>query len=296
MHEIAHDDGLLDCEFPVAVFAGAVFGLAVGCVADVLSFVGLAVFFGPFHGFAVFFGVVDAFRHAADDLGHVDRFVAHAEIFLEEVGIDHRSGDAHRYAAHREIRFAAHRGHSLCGACEAEYLLGYVGGYGVVVKILHVVTVDAECRQTFLRVGGEYRCEIYGSGALCAVEAPDSLGPVGVHIHSLASVAPAGGDGDGAAYAFALEFLVAGCGFGHPAYCGVGYHAFHGRSVAVAEVGRYEVGHSMSQGHGFLFKAFAYAALTAVDRRTDTDFRIVAHNVISVICCCFCVIDVCRSF
>ena len=134
-----------------------------------------SVFRLPFHGFAVFFGVVDAFRHAADDLGHVDRFVAHAEIFLEEVGIDHRSGDAHRYAAHREIRFAAHRGHSLCGACEAEYLLGYVGGYGVVVKILHVVTVDAECLSRPFCEWAASTDARYTAPGLCAVEAPDSL-------------------------------------------------------------------------------------------------------------------------
>jgi len=37
------------------------------------------------------------------------------------------------------------------------------------------------------------------------------------------------------------------------------------------------------QGHGLLFEAFADASLSSIDGRTNTDFRIVAHDSDSVV-------------
>ena len=44
-------------------------------------------FFVHASAFSIFLLVVDALGHAADDLHLIDRFDAHAEIFLDELGI-----------------------------------------------------------------------------------------------------------------------------------------------------------------------------------------------------------------
>ena len=98
-HEVAHDERHLHHKFPVAVLFLARLTL-FGAVFEVVAFVGHAVLFRPGIGACIFFGVVDALGHAADNFGEVDALVAHAEIFLEEVGTDDRAGDAHRHAAH----------------------------------------------------------------------------------------------------------------------------------------------------------------------------------------------------
>ena len=140
------------------------------------------------------------------------------------------------------------------------------------------MAVDTESGQTLLRVGCEHGSQINGSGTLCAVEAPYGLGPVGIHIHGLAAIAPAGGYGDGGAYALALEHLGACCAFSHTADGRVGYHALHGSAVAVTEIFSYEVCNCLSKGHGLAFKALAYTALAAVDCRTNANLRMFFHD------------------
>ena len=95
-----------------------------------------------------------------------------------------------------------------------------------------------------------------------------------VHIHRLGTIAPAGGDGDGGAHALALELLGAGSALGHTTDGRISNHALYGRAVAIAQVLGYQLSHSLSQGHCFLFKAFADATLATVDGGTNPDFGV----------------------
>ena len=99
VHEVLHDDHHLDDEVPVGILLLAGLSLAL-TVGDVLALVAHTMLAGPRHSLLVLLGVVDALGHAADDFGEVNAFVAHAEIFLEEVGVDDTSGDAHTSRTH----------------------------------------------------------------------------------------------------------------------------------------------------------------------------------------------------
>jgi hypothetical protein len=86
-------------------------------------------------------------------------------------------------------------------------------------------------------MGGEHGGQVNGARALGAVESPYGLGVIGVHVHRLRAVAPARRDGDGGAYALALELLGTGGRLGHAADGAVGNDTLDGASVAVAQVG-----------------------------------------------------------
>ena len=85
-------------EFPVGILLLA--GLALfGAVLEVLALIALAIFFGPCHSLGIFLVVIDAFFHAAEQLGFVNAFIAHSEVFLEEVGVNDRTGYTHAHGA-----------------------------------------------------------------------------------------------------------------------------------------------------------------------------------------------------
>ena len=111
-----------------------------------------------------------------------------------------------------------------------------------------------------------------------AVESPHGLGVIGVHVHGLRAVAPAGGHGDGGSYALALELLGAGGAFRHAPDGAVGDDALHGTAVPVLQVVGNQLCHGLCQVHGLLFEAFAHASLPAVNGRADTDFRVLLHG------------------
>ncbi len=250
VHEVADDHHVLHGELPVGVLLCAVLALALAVegghgrareertvLVVVMAFLRFAVFLYPRHGFLELLGVEDAKVHAAQDF--YERYVLgpHAQIFLEEVRIHDGTGDAHAGVAHGKIALAAHGGRGLGGAGEAEDLLGHVDGDGVVVEVLDIVAVNAEGRQALLGVGGQDGGQIDRTRAFGAVEAPDGLGPVGIHVHGLGAIAPAGRYGNGTADAGALELLLAGGRLGHAADGRVGNDAFYGTSVSVAQVG-----------------------------------------------------------
>ncbi len=85
-HEVAHDNGHLHDKLPILVFLLA--GLGLFRNVNVYTLLCHAVLAGPLHRLLEFLLVIDSFCHAADDLGKVDRLIAHAQIFLEEIGVD----------------------------------------------------------------------------------------------------------------------------------------------------------------------------------------------------------------
>ena len=296
MHQVANNHHVLHGELPVLVFLLAVLALALsaegghGCAREertvfiiVVAFLRLAVLVDPLHGALELLVVVNLEVYAAQYFHQVGILGAHAQIVLEEVGVDDASGNAHAGVAQREVRLATHGGHSLCCACKAQYFLGYVGRDGVVVQVLHVVSVDAEGGQSLLCVGSQYGSQIDGTRALRSVEAPYGLRIVGVHVHGLRAVAPARGDGDGRADALALELLGAGGALGNAANGRIGNHALNDASVAIAQVALNQVLYCLCQVHGLLFKTLADATLTTINRGANTNFRIVFAHIALVI-------------
>ena len=188
-HEVADDESHLDNEFPVGILAGAVL-LLFGTVL-VPTFIHLAVLLCPCHSLGILLMVVNAFIHAAENFGLIHALVAHAQIFLEEVLVNDTACDTHALATNREIALATHCSNSKCGTCPTENLLLYISRDGVVGQVLNIMAIDAECRKTLLCMTGQYCSQIYGTGTLCAIETPNGLGPVRMHIHSFRTIAPA---------------------------------------------------------------------------------------------------------
>jgi hypothetical protein len=83
---------------------------------------------------------------------------------------------------------------------------------------------------------------------------------VRVHVHGFGAVAPAGGDGQRDAHAFAAELVGAGRGLGDAADGAVGDDAFDGRAVVVAQLGADQRGDGLRHVHGLVFEGLADAA------------------------------------
>ena len=108
MHKIHDDQRHLHDKFPICIFLGA--SLLFFRAVFVPAFVDFTVFLYPSHRFLKFFGVVNTFVHPAQNLYFVHAFVSHAEVFLKEVVVYDRTGDTHRHAADRKVRFSSQLG------------------------------------------------------------------------------------------------------------------------------------------------------------------------------------------
>ena len=287
MHEVADDHHRLHGELPVLILLLTVLTLALAvkrghrCAGEertvfvvVVAFLRFAVFVDPLHRFLELLGIEDVEVHATQNLHQRHILRAHAEVVLQEVGVHDGAGNAHAGVAQRQIRLAAHRSNSLGGAGKAQYLLCYVGRNGVIVEVLHVVTVDAKGGQSLLGMCGEHGSQIDSTRALRTVKSPHSLRVVRVHVHRLRAVAPAGGHSDGTSHTLALELLGTGRTLCHTADGAVGNDALHRRAVAILEMGLNEILHCIGQSHGFHFQTLSHTALTTVDGRTYANLRI----------------------
>ena len=231
-HQVAGDEGHLDGVFPflVQLFAAARFRRAV----EVLSF--RAVLLRPGQGLLVFHLVEQPLVDPSAEFAHIDGLDPHAEVIFQERGIDHAAGDAHARSSHGQIGFSADSGDSQSGPGEVQDFFLHIIRDGFGVGVLDVASVDAEGGESFLRVAREHGGEIDGARAFGAVESPDRLGPVGVHVHGFGSVAPAGGDRQADADIFPAEFVLAGGGFADAADGGVRDDTFDLLSRGGAEI------------------------------------------------------------
>ena len=234
-HQVANDEGHLHYKFPVGILACTVL-LLLGTVF-VPTLVHLTVFLCPSHSLGILLVVVDTLFHAAEDFCLVHALVAHAQIFLEEVLVDDTACNTHALATYRQVALATHSCNCQGGTCPTQNLLLYISRNSVVCQILNVMAIDAECRQTLLCMTSQYGSQIYSTGTFCTVEAPNSLWPVGMHVHGLRTIAPARCNGDGGTYALTLELSLASGSFCHTADCAVGNNALNGSTVGMLHVG-----------------------------------------------------------
>ena len=276
LHQVAHDEGHLNHKFPVGILASAVL-LFFGAVL-VPTLIYLTIFFCPRHCLGILFVVVNTFFHAAKNFSFVHAFVAHAQVFLEEVLVYDTAGDTHTLATYRKVTFTAHRGYSECCTRPAKNLFCYVSGDRVVGDVLYVMTVDAKRGKSLLCVTRQHCCEIYRTGAFCAVETPNCLGPMGVHVHSFRTVAPARSYRNSSAYAFAFKLSLTRSSFCYAANRSVSNNTFNGSAVGMLYVGRNKFGNGLCQIHCLFFKALTNATLASVNSGTNPNFRILAHE------------------
>ena len=152
--KIPGDERHLDGIGPLAVelLSAALGGLAV----VVLAF--RAVCSDPSQRFFVFFHIVGSLAHPSGKFRHIDRFDAHTEVALPEIRVDHRSGDSHRGASHREIGLAAHIGDGESGTGKVEEFFHNVLRQSLVTPVLDVLAVDPESGDSLLGVPGKDRC------------------------------------------------------------------------------------------------------------------------------------------
>ena len=121
-------------------------------------------------------------------------------------------------------------------------LLPNVVGNGGITAVLDIAAVDAEGRQPLLGVGRQDGSQIDGARPLGAVESPDRLGYVGIHIHGLRAVAPAGRDRERYPYPLAPELVRGLCGLGNATDTGVGNDALHRQAIGMTQAAD-ELGH-----------------------------------------------------
>ena len=251
-HQVARDERHLDGLFPFAVELRA----GADCLWRIVVLAFLAICLHPLERFLVFGLIENAAVHAAEKFRHVNSLNPHAKMALEERLVHNRAGNAHRHAAHAEIRLAAHRRHGQTGAGELQNLRRNIGGDHLVGAILDIAPVNPESWQSLLRVAGQHGGEIDRAGPLGAVEPPNRLGHRCIHVHGFAAVAPARRHGQRQPGAFAREF----------------FRARGGLAVGMAQPFANEFHNGLGEVHRLRFQRFADAAAPSVNGRADADF------------------------
>ena len=253
-HQVLHDQRGFDGEFPVLRLLFG--GLADECGVLVKAFG--TVFLHPRHGAVELLAVINALLYATQNLDLIDRFHAHTEVILKEIRVDLRAGNAHAHRADLQVGLTLHGHGGDGGSAEAEQLFLHVcRNFGCGCG-LDVMPVNAECRQSLLRVRGKDGGKIDRAGALGAVEAPDRLDGVRVHVHGLRAVAPAGCNRQGNSDLLAFEFLRAGGSLPYAPDGGIGNDHTHGRAVGVAEVFCKEFCGALCHIHGLLLERLTH--------------------------------------
>ena len=78
-----------------------------------------------------------------------------------------------------------------CRTSESQQFLFYIFRNLCIVRFTYIVSVDSECRKSFLCMCSQYGCKVNCSRSLCSVESPYSFDRHRIHIHCLCAVAPA---------------------------------------------------------------------------------------------------------
>ena len=189
LHQIAHDDCHFHNELPVLIFLCT--GLRFFRYIKVIALILFAVFFSPSHCLGILFLIIDSFGHTTNNLCQINRFITHAQIFLEKVRVYNRTGNTHRNTAHRQIRFATHCGYSLSRTCKTQNFFSYICRNRIVIQVLYIATINAKCRKSFLCMSCQHSSQIYSSRTLCSIKSPNSFRIIRIHIHCFGTVTPA---------------------------------------------------------------------------------------------------------
>ena len=136
------------------------------------------------------------------------------------------------------------------------------------------MAINGESRQTALGVCCQNRSQIHRAGALGAIEAPNCLDGVGIHIERLKYHSTNRGHGQCGRNILGRELLCHAGRLGTTANRRTADHALHWRTIGVLEVLRNQFGGIFCHAHRLIFQAFTDAAPASIDDRADTNFRI----------------------
>ena len=211
VHQVFDDAHHLNNKFPISFFR--LIGLLKFC--RVLIKTDLAFLFCPCKSFLVFCFVVDSLCHTTDDLHLVNRFYTHSKVFLDECRIDDGSADSHTDGTDLQIGFSSHGRCRNCRTSESQQFLFYIFRNLCIVCFTYIVSVDSECRKSFLCMCSQYGCKVNCSRSLCSVESPYSFDRHRIHIHCLCAVAPAWCNCQCNVNALFFEFVRTCCRFSH---------------------------------------------------------------------------------
>ena len=198
--------------------------------------------------------------------------------------VDDGAADAHGDRTDLEIGLAAHCGSRNRRSAKAKELFFHILWNLPVVLLLHIMTVNAKCRQAFLCMRCENGGEIDGTRALRTIKAPDGLDCHRVHVHGLRPVAPAGRhcqrDGD----AFPRELRLTGSRLRDAADGRVRDNHLHRFPVRIAKVLLKELLRGERHSHRLVLQRFPDAEFppSPVNAGTNSDHRIVPD--VSVCC------------
>ena len=272
VHQILDDHRHLHHKFKLFLFflVGVLKPLRILIEAD------LAGFFCPGQRLLVLCFVVNFLAHPADDLHLIHGLHPHTQVRLDEIGINDGTADSHCDGTDLQVGFSSHGSRSHSRTAEAQQFFSHILRNRCVVRLADVMAVNAESRQSLLRMGCQHRCQIYGARTLRSVEAPNGFDGLGIHVHGLRSIAPTGCHGQGDIHAFPTEFFRAGGRLSHPADGGVGDHNLHRFAIGIFQVFLKQFRGGFCHVHGLLFQRSAHIQRppAPVDGGTDTDDRI----------------------
>ena len=180
-HQILDDHIHLHSEFPLLILGLAVFSDPFRILVEVF----FAVLLRPLQSSLIFLVVVDPLFHAAEDFHLIDRFHSHAQIALEEILVHDGPSDSHRNRSDLEIAHPPQGCHCDCRPCKTEQHLLHILRYRLVIRILNIPAVHAECRKALLRMRGKDRRQVDRSGTFGRIQSPHTLDRIRVHIHRL---------------------------------------------------------------------------------------------------------------
>ena len=276
VQNVADDQGHLDDKLPILVSRNDLRLRNDGrqILAEVLIKALFAVLAHPCQRLFIFVVVIDADGNTAQDLDLIHPLGADAKIFLQNTRIAEAARNAHRHSANIDVSFVLHPACGNSTAGETQNFLGHVIGNRIIVGFLHVMAINGESRQTALGVCGQNRSQIHRAGALGAVEAPNCLDGVGVHVERLGAVAPAGRHGQRCRNILGRELLCHTGSLGTAANRRTANHALHRRTIGVLEVLRNQLGGIFCHAHRLIFQAFTDTAPASINDRANTNFRI----------------------
>ena len=231
------------------------------------------VFISPGQRHFQFGFVVNLLIDTATQFGHIHRLDFHSQPGFKEVVINNGTGDTHRNAAQRQIAFTFHAGDGQTGAGKAQQFFFNIGRNRCVIGILNVMTVNGECRDAFLAVSCQSRCQVNSAGTFSAVKAPNGFRAGWIHVDGFTAIAPARRYRNGEAYILTAEFFFASSGFSHTRDTGIGNDTLDGSSAGMAQFLGQQCGRSFRHIHCLFFKRLTNTHATTVNNRADTNFR-----------------------
>jgi len=141
------------------------------------------------------------------------------------------------------------------------------------------MSIDTECRKTFLCMCSKYGSKVNCSWSFCSIEAPYSFDCLRIHIHCFCAIAPAWCNCKCNVNAFFTEFVSTCSTFTYTSDCCISNNNFNWLAVGISQIFLEKFCSGFSHVHCLLFKRSSdiECSSTSIDCWSDTDNRIAAY-------------------